>query len=89
MANAAKGSRYGFDIVWILSGCCAISGAGRRSNAIVIPSPAVARCGVSFCGHRSCTLAGAFGERIDEIAKPPAILAIANPNGSRDFSRPV
>jgi hypothetical protein len=73
---AAKGSRDRFEIVWKLRGGCAISGAGRRPN----------RSGVSFCAHRSCTgRFRALGEAIDEIAKPPAIFAIAYSYRRRNF----
>ena len=39
--------------------------------------------GFSFCRLR------ALGEAIDEIAKPPAVFTVADPNGTWDFSCPV
>jgi len=59
-------------------------------HELSIPSPAVARCGVSFGAHRSCTgRFRAFGKGIDEIAEPPAIFAIAYSNRSWYFSRAI
>jgi hypothetical protein len=60
-----------------------------RSQANSIPSPAVPRCGVSFCAHRSWTLTGgrfrALGKGVDEIAEPPTIFAIAYSDRRRNF----